>query len=318
LNTAKARATSATPAAMLLRRVLAQRTKPSDARQQLARRVKSRVASRDREVADRFGRLLENVSGLGSCVLALSGGIDSSLVLAVAAPLLQDRCLAVTADSVAVPEWDRTDARAAADAVRGYGTGRRAIATGEIDDPRYAGNSRSRCYFCKLEMCSALVEIARSDGYAWLIDGTNASDAERDDRPGMAAGRELGVRSPLAEAGITKADVRILARALGLPDPDRPASACLASRIPFGVPITPQRLRRVEAAELALRSLGFRQVRVRDFGARARVEVEPGEMETVALHRPFIDARLRELGFTDWETQPYAGTGAGDSTDAAS
>jgi pyridinium-3,5-biscarboxylic acid mononucleotide sulfurtransferase len=130
-------------------------------------------------------------------------------------------------------------------------------------------------------------------------------------------GTELGVRSPLAEAGITKADVRILARALGLPDPDRPASACLSSRIPFGQAITRERLRRVETAELALRSLGLRQVRVRDFGARARVEVEPTEMTTVALQRPSIDARLRELGFTDWETQPYVGTGAGDSANAA-
>ena len=167
-------------------------------------------------------------------------------------------------------------------------------------------------------MYGALVELARSDGYAWLVDGANASDVLRDDRPGMAAGKELGVRSPLAEAGITKADVRILARALGLPDPDRPASACLASRIPFGEAITPQRLRRVETAELALRSLGLRQVRVRDFGTRARVEVEPADLTIVALHRPFIDARLRDLGFAEWEAQPYAGTGAGDSANATS
>ena len=146
MSTAKAWATSATPSAMLRRPGFAQRTKPSDARQQLARRVRSRVATRDREVTGRFELLPEIVSGLGSCVLALSGGIDSSWLLAVAAPLLGDPCLAVTADSIAVPEWDRTDARAAAEAVRGYGTGWRAIATGVIDDPRYAGISRSRCY----------------------------------------------------------------------------------------------------------------------------------------------------------------------------
>lgn len=317
MGTADERVTSAPLSPQTRRPGLAQRTKPSEARQQLARRVKSRVATRDRAVVGRFDVLLEIVSGLGSCVLALSGGIDSSLLLAVAAPLLGDRCLAVTADSVAVPEWDRTDARAAADAAREYGTEWRAIATGEIDDPRYAGNTRARCYFCKLDVYGALVEVSRSGGYACLIDGANASDASRDDRPGMAAGTELGVRSPLAEAGITKADVRILARALGLPDPDRPASACLSSRIPFGQAITRERLRRVETAELALRSLGLRQVRVRDFGARARVEVEPTEMTTVALQRPSIDARLRELGFTDWETQPYVGTGAGDSANGA-
>ena len=276
------------------------------------------MATRDHAVALRFDELLEIVSGLGSCVLALSGGIDSSLLLAVAAPLLGDRCLAVTAESVALPEWDRTDARVAADLAREHGTEWRAIETWEIDDPRYAGNTRARCYFCKLDVYGALVKLARSDGYAWLVDGANATDASRDDRPGMAAGKELGVRSPLAEAGITKADVRSLAGALGLPDPDRPASACLSSRIPYGQAITRERLRRVETAELALRSLGFRQVRVRDFGARARVEVEPADLTMVSLHRPFIEARLRDLGFTDWEVQPYVGTGAGDSANGTS
>jgi pyridinium-3,5-biscarboxylic acid mononucleotide sulfurtransferase len=312
------RAASAPSSAVLRQPEPALLKKESDARQRLAPRVRNRVATRDHSVAVRFEMLLEIVSSLGSCVLALSGGIDSSLLLAVAAPLLRDRCLAVTAESVALPAWDRTDARVAANLAREHGTRWRAIETREIDDPRYASNTRARCYFCKLDVYGALVELTRSEGYAWLIDGANASDVLRDDRPGMAAGKELGVRSPLAEAGITKADVRILARALDLPDPDRPSSACLASRIPFGEVITPQRLRRVETAELALRSLGFRQVRVRDFGTRARVEVDPADVTIVALHRPFIDARLGDLGFAEWEAQPYAGTGAGDSANETS
>jgi uncharacterized protein len=288
----------------------------SDARLQPAQRVLGNAAVPDLEVAARFELLLDIIGSLGSCVLALSGGIDSSVLLAVAAPVLGDRCLAVTADSAAVPEWDRAAARAAAAAAREHGAAWLTLATRELDDPRYSRNSRTRCYFCKQSMYGALAELARSGGYAWLIDGTNASDVGRDDRPGMVAAGELGVRSPLAEAGISKADVRVLARALGLADADRPASACLASRIPFGVPITRPRLRRVEAAELALRSLGFRQVRVRDFGSRARVEVDLEELEGIDGRRPLIDARLNELGFTAWEAQPYGGTGAGDYADA--
>ena len=265
---------------------------------------------------ERLERLLEIVAGLGSCVVALSGGIDSSFLLAIASPLLGERCLALTAESAAVPAWDRADAAAAAGEARKNGTRWRTVPTKELDDPRYAHNPRSRCYFCKTEVYGAATAIARSEGYAWVVDGTNASDTQRTDRPGMIAAAELAVRSPLAEAGITKEQLRGLARALGIEGWDRPASACLASRIPFGETITAERLRRVEAAELALRGLGFRQVRVRDVGGHARVEVEPEDLERLGSRAADIETRLLALGFETWAPGVYKGMGAGDSPSA--
>jgi uncharacterized protein len=278
--------------------------------------VRSGPAGSDPVATERFEKLLEIVDGLGSCVLALSGGIDSSFLLAVASQLLGERCLALTGDSAAVPAWDRVDAATAASEAGRHGARWRTIATKELDDPRYARNPRSRCYYCKLEVYGAAAAIARAEGYAWVVDGTNASDTRRTDRPGMTAASELGVRSPLAEAGITKEQLRALARSIGVDGWDRPASACLASRIPFGELITAGRLRRVEAAELALRGLGFRQVRVRDFGSHARVEVEAGDLENLRSQSADVRAHLVELGFESWSPAEYAGTGAGDSLNA--
>ena len=265
---------------------------------------------------ERFGHLLDIVAGLGSCVLALSGGIDSSFLLAVVSPILGEKCLALTADSAAVPAWDRTDAAVAAVNAGKNGSRWRTIPTKELDDPRYVNNPRSRCYFCKTEVYGAATAIARSDGYAWVVDGTNATDTQRTDRPGMVAAAELAVRSPLAEAGIAKEELRGLARALGIEGWDRPASACLASRIPFGETITAQRLRRVEAAELALRGMGFRQVRVRDFAGHARVEVEPEDIERLRVRADDVESRLLALGFETWASGSYTGMGAGDSPSA--
>ncbi len=278
--------------------------------------AKSGPAGTDALAIERFERLLSIVEGLGSCVLALSGGIDSSFLLAVASPILGERCLALTGDSAAVPAWDRADAAVAAGEAGRHGARWRMVPTKELDDPRYARNPRSRCYFCKLEVYGAASATARAEGYAWVVDGTNASDTVRTDRPGMAAGAELHVRSPLAEAGITKDQLRSLARSLGISGWDRPASACLASRIPFGEPITADRLRRVEAAELALRALGFAQVRVRDFGSHARVEVEADELTRLRISADDVQARLVQLGFESWSPAAYAGTGAGDGPSA--
>lgn len=264
----------------------------------------------------RFARLVGIIDELESCVLALSGGIDSSFLLAVVSRTLGPRCLAVTGDSLAVPAWDRADARDAGAAAERHGASWRVIATRELDDPRYSQNPRSRCFFCKTEVYGALDAIARSEGYAWVVDGTNANDAEAADRPGLAAGRSLGVRSPLAEAGLTKANVRALAQALGLKDWDRPSSACLSSRVPFGARITPERLRRVETAELGVRALGYAQVRVRDFGDRARVEVEAAQMSELVANSAPIDAVIRAAGFASWSAATYRGTGAGNVGDA--
>jgi uncharacterized protein len=282
-------------------------------RRALLERARIGSGAGDPMLLARFERLLEIVEGLGSCVLALSGGIDSSFLLAVASPLLGERCLALTAESAAVPAWERADAAVAAKDASRYGAGWRTIPTKELDDPRYARNPPSRCYFCKLEVYGAASAIARTEGYACVVDGTNASDTQRHDRPGMTAASELGVRSPLAEAGISKEQLRVLARSLGVVGWDRPASACLASRIPFGELISPGRLRRVEAAELALRSLGFRQVRVRDFGSHARVEVEADELTDLEGRSAHVRARLAGLGFESWSPAAYTGNGAGDS-----
>jgi uncharacterized protein len=286
------------------------------ARQRFLERANTGPNAADHPAVERFERLIEIVDDLGSCVLALSGGIDSSFLLAVASPLLGERCLALTADSAAVPAWDRADAVVAAGEASRHGAHWRTVPTKELDDPRYARNPRSRCYFCKLELYGAASAIARAEGYAWVVDGTNASDTQRDDRPGMTAASELDVRSPLAEAGITKEQLRGLARSLGVAGWDKPASACLASRIPFGELITAGRLRRVEAAELALRALGFRQVRVRDFGSHARVEVEADELMYLRSRSSDVRARLVELGFESWSPAAYAGAGAGDSPNA--
>ena len=282
------------------------------ARSDLLRQARAGVPPGSDATLERFDNLLGIVEDLESCVIALSGGVDSSFLLAVAAPILGGRCLAITADSAAVPQWDRNDAGTAARAAGLHGARWRTVATSELDEPRYASNPRSRCYYCKLEVYGTLAAIARDEGIAWVVDGTNASDQVRTDRPGMAAAGELGVRSPLVEAGIGKSEIRLLARAIGLPDWDRPASACLSSRIPFGVPIRAERLRLVEAAELALRGLGLRQVRVRDFGSSARVEVDAAERDMLARVAPSIGAALTDLGFEGWTAADYTGTGAGD------
>ena len=285
-------------------------------RRNLSERARSGPGAGDPVAVDRFEHLLDIVEDLGSCVLALSGGIDSTFLLAVTSPLLGERCLALTGDSAAVPVWDRADAAVAAGQASRHGARWRTVPTKELDDPRYARNPRSRCYFCKLELYGAASAIARAEGYAWVVDGTNASDTQRVDRPGMTAASELRVRSPLSEAGITKDQLRGLARSLGIDGWDRPASACLASRIPFGERITAGRLRRVEAAELALRALGFRQVRVRDFGSHARVEVDADELTMLESRSADVLTRLTQLGFESWSTAAYAGTGAGDSPNA--
>ena len=163
-------------------------------RARLLEMVRRGPAATDPVAVERYERLLDIVEDLGSCVVSLSGGIDSSFLLAVASPLLGERCLALTAESAAVPSWDRAGAAVAAGAASRHGTRWRTTPTKELNDPRYANNPRSRCYFCKIEVYGAASAIARAEGYAWVIDGTNASDTTRTDRPGMTAASELGVR----------------------------------------------------------------------------------------------------------------------------
>jgi uncharacterized protein len=213
-------------------------------------------------------------------VVAYSGGVDSALVAALAVEGLGSRALAITGVSPALAPHLREEARAQA---RWLGVRHRELATAELADPAYAANPQERCYACKRELHRLLAPIAAAAGGATVLDGVNRDDLG-DHRPGIQAAREQGVVSPLAEAGIDKAGVRRLSRALGLPWWDKPAQPCLASRFPYGEPITAPRLRRVAAAEEWLRRQGFPELRVRCQGETARIEL-PVDRLTDALGR---------------------------------
>lgn len=212
----------------------------------------------------------------GSVLIGFSGGVDSAYLACVAVDALgADRVLAVIGRSASYPAAQWEAARSVADR---FGIPVLEVDTAELDDPRYAANPTNRCYFCKTELWSRLVPIARERGIAAVVDGTNADDLA-DYRPGAAAATQHGVLSPLALLGFTKAEIRALSRARGLPTWRHPSSPCLSSRIPYGTPVTPERLRRVEGAEAALRALGVEgDLRVRDHGVLARVELARDEL----------------------------------------
>ncbi|ABG04045.1 conserved hypothetical protein [Rubrobacter xylanophilus DSM 9941] len=230
----------------------------------------------------------------GSALVAFSGGVDSSLALAVAVRALsRERVLAVTScnETYLPSELEKARELAASLGVR-----HEVINTRELDDPNYASNPSNRCYFCKSTLYAELGRMARERGYGCVVDGANADD-EGDWRPGRKAARELGVLSPLSEAGVGKEEVRRLARHLGLSTWDKPALACLSSRFPYGQRITPEKLSQVAQAEEFLRSRGFRQVRVRHHGEIARLEVAEEEMERAFRMREEICSALKEAGF---------------------
>jgi uncharacterized protein len=248
------------------------------------------------ELAAKHERLLDVLRGLGSVAVAFSGGIDSTVVAMAARLALGDAAVAVTADSPSVP---RREIAEAAELARQIGIRHLIVATEEFDDPDYVRNDGTRCYFCKSELYGRIESLLPELGAAVICSGANLDDPG-DYRPGLKAAAEHKVRHPLQEAGFTKADVRALALAWGLPTWDKPASPCLSSRLAPGVEVTRERTGRVEAAESFLHELGLRECRVRlHEGELARIEVPASELARMAepAVRDGLVRRLKELGF---------------------
>jgi pyridinium-3,5-biscarboxylic acid mononucleotide sulfurtransferase len=243
---------------------------------------------------EKYQKLKEILTGMGSVLVAYSGGTDSSLVLKVAYEALGDKAIAVTAVSASLPSTERLEAAQIAKLI---GVQHILIESDETADPEYMANTLNRCFFCKKETYGKLSVYAEQNGFNGIVDGTNADDSG-DYRPGRKAAIEFHVRSPLLEAGITKAEVRQLSKDLGLPNWDKPAAACLSSRIPYGMPITLAILSQVERAENVLCALGLRQLRVRHHGPIARIEAESGDFSLLLEHRDEVVSALKAIGFT--------------------
>ncbi|GGJ02112.1 TIGR00268 family protein [Alicyclobacillus cellulosilyticus] len=246
------------------------------------------------QIAQKFETLQAILAELQRVVVAFSGGVDSTFLLKAALDVLgRDNVLAITADSETYPAREREEAvQLAAE----LGAVHEVIHTSELDIPGYAENPVNRCYFCKQELFSHLIPIANARGFSHVVFGAIADDLG-EHRPGLQAARERGVRAPLLEAGLKKAEIRHLSRQMGLRTWDKPSFACLSSRIPYGERITLEKLSIIEQAEAFLMQLGFRQVRVRQHDKLARIEVAPDKLMDVVAVAETITAKLKEIGY---------------------
>jgi uncharacterized protein len=246
--------------------------------------------------SERLEKLRSILSEMGTAVVAFSAGLDSTFLLKVAVDVLGDNVVAVTARSAVRAHQELDDARALATSL---GVEHIIVESHELETDAFTSNPRDRCYICKKGLFAEFVRIATERGMSCVIDGS-IHDDEDDYRPGMRALAELGIRSPLREVRLTKPEIRAISKEMGLPTWDKPSSPCLVTRIPYGVEITPERLVRIERAEAIVAGLGIRELRVRDHGTVARIEVGVGDMKLLfdPANRKTVVAGLKELGFT--------------------